>query len=333
LAGTTAPVLPFKMLHKNLLWSPDNFAGGLSHFGKQGAFAAVLTDPIDKSFRARKSYFFFANRIVCLGTGIISEDKTHPMHTTIFQKRLSDVKEPIFIGNKKISAFPSEKTETTSGYHLIVDPQEVGYIVAPEQKLESLRRHQLSYGGDNDRERHGLGKEMEGDFAITWIDHGKEPKGGSYEYAVVINEDRKTLGKLTASMSTSKPMYKVLFQSDKAHVVKDAQTGITGYALFESGSVPIANSFIKAVDAPCIAMVDPAAQGKMLLSLTDPVIYFTGYTKGDYSTEFVTVILKGQWALADTYDYCKMVKSTPVETYLKFSFSKAESRSVELKKR
>ena len=66
-------------------------------------------DKYNGSLRARKSYFFFDNRIIALGSDIESALPDAPVHTTLFQVYLPEEESPIFINGKKISDFPYEK--------------------------------------------------------------------------------------------------------------------------------------------------------------------------------------------------------------------------------
>ena len=59
--------------------------GGVSHRGRDGVFAMELHehDKYNGSLRARKSWFFFDNRIVCMGSDI--EQGRGGVHTTLFR--------------------------------------------------------------------------------------------------------------------------------------------------------------------------------------------------------------------------------------------------------
>lgn len=69
----------------------------------------------------------------------------------------------------------------------------------------------------------------QGTFASAWIEHGKAPKNGTYEYLVWIQPTDLELKEHEALQT-----YEVLQRNDSAHIVHDRLTNITAYAVFET---------------------------------------------------------------------------------------------------
>jgi chondroitin-sulfate-ABC endolyase/exolyase len=108
LDGTTTYYAPLaKIANGNGTWSERSdvgFVGGLSN-GNDGIFVMplhskaqydkALGDDVKGSpqgfFTAKKTYFFFDDRIICLGTGISLSGSPYPVRTTLFQKHLDIV--------------------------------------------------------------------------------------------------------------------------------------------------------------------------------------------------------------------------------------------------
>ena len=121
--GTTAAVLPMKDLRANvknldaesgyeeMLLSDETYAGSLSFQNKQGIFAMKLHEnqKYNGSLRARKSYFFFDNRVVALGSNICSTLPGKPVNTTLFQVYLPKTDAPEGVNGEMISAFHYSK--------------------------------------------------------------------------------------------------------------------------------------------------------------------------------------------------------------------------------
>lgn len=62
-------------------------------------------DKYNGSLRARKSWFFFDNRIVCMGSDI--ENKAEGgVHTTLFQNFLADAADPLVVNGEAVTQFP-----------------------------------------------------------------------------------------------------------------------------------------------------------------------------------------------------------------------------------
>ena len=65
------------------------------------------------------------------------------------------------------------------------------------------------------------GKETKGDWVSLVVDHGKAPKNGSYEYAVLPQTNEALMKKFA-----KKPTYKVLQQDRNAHIVESVSEQI-----------------------------------------------------------------------------------------------------------
>lgn len=97
--GVTSIHLPFEQLRakvlnvdtfsgmEEMLYSDEAFAGGLSQARLNGNFGMKLHehDKYNGSHRARKSFHFFGDMIVCLGTNIENTNSEFPTETTVFQ--------------------------------------------------------------------------------------------------------------------------------------------------------------------------------------------------------------------------------------------------------
>lgn len=92
ISGTTSRLLPPGKMkydgtttdHRN--YSDQSFLAGVHGAEKVSMFSVRLHDIYsDTSFRADKSYFFFDDAVLCIGSGITSADRRYPVVTTLFQ--------------------------------------------------------------------------------------------------------------------------------------------------------------------------------------------------------------------------------------------------------
>ena len=216
--GTTAAVLPMEQMKANvlnvdefsgyeeMLISDEWFAGGVTHEGRNGAFAMKLHehDKYNGTLRARKSFFAFENRIVCLGTDIENGLAGAPVHTTLFQKSLE-----------------SSDKDTCCVYEggVIRDHDGVTYIVKDADiHFRSGVQHSLHEESD---------KPVEGLFEVAYIDHGDIVKDGRYEYVVILPD----------GSSVQEPAYEIVRHDSRVHSVRDIPTGIVSAAVFEEDAV------------------------------------------------------------------------------------------------
>jgi chondroitin-sulfate-ABC endolyase/exolyase len=272
--GTTVPQLPPAAIDK--LWerdsnpfSPEPFVGGLSHQGRQGLFAMVVNQRLagTKTLKARKSWFFSDDRILCLGSDISCDDAEYPTQTTLCQRGLLKDKQGKFLPTRldglAFTAFPKERELDESRPHWFLDVQQTGYYLPAGQNVTIARRHQKN------RDYVNL-TDTEGDFLTAWIDHGKAPAAAKYAYVMIVRATAKAIQRLAA-----KPPYRVLQRNQAAHIVWDTTDRRWGCVFFipqEVAAQSVAKETlpVKAVDRPCLVIADAVQDEHMDITVTDP---------------------------------------------------------------
>ncbi len=343
--GTTTIHLPFDQLRarvlnvdtysgmEEMLYSDEAFAGGLSQARLNGNFGMKLHehDKYNGSHRARKSFHFFDGTIVCLGTDIENTNAEYPTETTVFQ----------------LAATSPEKRQYWNAYQsdgqTYIDPNGVGYYL-PNTSMKSAHFEknfpQVTVGERST-------EPTSGDWVSLVLQHGKAPKGASYEYAVLPRTDAAAL-----KAFAGKPTYKVLQQDRNAHIVRSLTDNLTSYVLFETPQVLPTDGLLQAADTSCLVMIREN-KDKLLLTVSQPdlalyrgpsdeafdkdgkrmerSIYSRPWIDNESREIPVTVTLKGAWKVAET-PYCKLVSTNKDETVLRFTCRDAASFDVELKK-
>ena len=272
--GTTVPQLPLAAIDK--IWerdsnpfSPEPFVGGLSHQGRQGISAMIVNQRLSgtKALKARKSWFFSDNRILCLGSDISCDEAEYPVQTTLCQRGLLKDKQGKFLPTRldgaNFARFPEERDLDEARPHWFLDVQQTGYYVPAGQSITVARRHQRN------RDRVDL-TDTEGDFLTAWIDHGKAPTAAKYAYVMVVRATTATMHALAA-----KPPYRVFQRNRAAHIVWDTADRRWGCVFFSPQEVAaraVAEETlpVKAVDRPCLVMADAVQDGHLDLTVTDP---------------------------------------------------------------
>ena len=110
----------------------------------------------------------------------------------------------------------------------------------------------------------------EGYFELLAINHGVAPTNASYTYATSIADTPLTEEQMHAS-------YTVIQQDSVAHIVHDNLSGMTGYVLFESGSVLDNNR-------PCLILTQPTDSG-LLVRVSDPDLHLYEGNKERYDEQ------------------------------------------------
>ncbi|MCS2574722.1 chondroitinase family polysaccharide lyase [Bacteroides faecis] len=278
LPGTTTIHLPFELLDSPLKGttmarSEENFSGSSSLGGMNGMFAMKLMerdyDNFTSDFVARKSVFCFDNRMICLGTGITNSNADYPTETTLFQTKFNG-KEP------KADNDDYWLHDGYDNYYHVVDGTVRSQVADQESRHEKTR------------------EKTAGKFSSAWIEHGKAPKDGTYEYMVLIQPSAAELDELQKT-----PAYEVLQRDQMAHVVYDKKTGITGYATFEAYQ-PVNDQFIVSIPAETMVMYDKESDNRIRLSVCDPNLNLaekTYTTKEPSRPISKKIVVKGIWML------------------------------------
>lgn len=343
--GATGIRLPFDLLRakvlnvdtfsgmEEMLYSDEAFAGGLSQARLNGNFGMKLHehDKYNGSHRARKSFHFFNDVIVCLGSDIENTNAEYPTETTVFQ-----------LAATSPATLDYWKNYRSDG-QTYLDPNGVGYYL-PESSMKSAvfeRNFPQVTVGERSTEP------TSGDWVSLVLNHGKAPRGASYEYAVLPRTDAASL-----QAFARKPAYKVLQQDRNAHIVLSPADNLTSYVLFETPQSLPAEGLLQRADTSCLVMIRETGD-KLLLTVSQPdlalyrgpsdeafdengkrierSIYSRPWINNESGEIPVTITLKGEWQVAET-PYCKLVSADKRQTVLRFTCRDAASFDVELKK-
>ena len=280
LPGTTTIHLPFELLDSPLkgttmAHSKENFSGSSSLDGKNGMFAMKLMERgyenFTPDFVARKSVFCFDNRMICMGTGITNSNADYPTETTLFQTKYNGKDSKVGDDNYWLH-------DGYDNYYHVVDGNVRTQVVEQESRHEKTRAV------------------TKGTFSSAWIEHGKAPKDGTYEYMVLIQPSDSDLDELRKA-----PAYEVLQRDQTAHVVYDKKTGITAYAAFGTYQ-PESDKLIASIPAETMVMYAKESAKGIRLSICDPNLNIKekAYTTKEPSRPIRKEIrLKGHWTLTN----------------------------------
>lgn len=280
LPGTTTIHLPFELLDSPLkgttmAHSKENFSGSSSLDGKNGMFAMKLMERgyenFTPDFVARKSVFCFDNRMICMGTGITNSNADYPTETTLFQTKYNGKDSKVGDDNYWLH-------DGYDNYYHVVDGNVRTQVAEQESRHEKTRAV------------------TKGKFSSAWIEHGKAPKDGTYEYMVLIQPSDSDLDELRKA-----PAYEVLQRDQTAHVVYDKKTGITAYAAFGTYQSE-SDKLIASIPAETMVMYAKESAKGIRLSICDPNLNIKekAYTTKEPSRPIRKEIrLKGHWTLTN----------------------------------
>lgn len=249
-------------------YGSEAFVGGLAMPGGSGVFAQTISSGMQAAltrtkgakggpFRAHKSYHFFGDRIVCLGSGIGVDAVPYPVRTTLFQKFLTKDHATVAVGGETLAAPASGAVvREAKAATLLTDPYGNAYLARSGVRLSV--GEQVSRDGYDGKDTRGL-------YAKAWIDHGENPDGATYEYVVAV---RATTADI-AALSSGDAGYRAARHDAAVHAVV-APSGALSVAVFDAkGDTSVSGTPFAGSSQPCLAGLDKTSDG-LRLTLTDP---------------------------------------------------------------
>ena len=278
--GVTSRQWEFK--HPEKYWrsysGKYNFAGG----APDGNYAvcgckmgrkrlAANPDPDFYDLDAEKSYFWLNGKLICIGTGIT--DKTSrgvPVATTVDQT--------LWRGPARDAAGtvrkPGESFQTGSQ---LLWHDGVGYWILNGKGALSGETRKARWIEFDMNNRKVKNLPQSAPMLMFRIDHGKNPKNGSYAYAV----DFHSPGFAALKKQAEKPSFEIVSATSDAHVVREKSSGTLAAVFFKPGEAGGLS-----VDAPAVVLLRRTPDGKIRLTVNDP--------EQDPKRDYVTVGWNGK---------------------------------------
>ncbi len=277
--------------------APHTYAGGVEA-GNYGVSAIDIYGSKSQgleSFRAKKSYFFLNDKIVCLGTDINNKIKDAQTVTTIFQDRVA-TKTLLRVDDKEQKGDVSEKTINKAKKEAVtlLDEQKNGYYIFPKQLLIYKRGKQTSPNAS------AKGKSS-GNYAVAYFNHGKSPRRRSYSYIMLPFVSEKILQDFSKQMATKKQPIKILANNSRVQAVYDTVDKVVALSIWQpSNSLKIAN--ISAVSSKCtLLMKKDSINNSYKLAVAYPDLQLKNHNRvGDsdwgYSLpKIINIVLRGSY--------------------------------------
>ncbi len=208
-----------------------SFVGGVSD-GMNGMFCY---DYNHLHVKAKKAWFCFDNKIVCLGAGITTDDE-NGAYTTINQCNLINKK--VVVDGEELN---DGKYKLSNVKHIYSD--KVSYVFFEKDNdielITGLKKGKWSYidtasGSDEEREKR---------MFLLGINHGKMPADASYAYAIIPN-----------SNENDKSSVDIISNTKECQAVWCESINQLQAVFYKTGSVKVKNITVE-VDAPCALMI------------------------------------------------------------------------------
>lgn len=219
------------------------FTGGVSD-SLYSAYTYVYDDKFsDINTSAKKSWFFFDEEVVCLGSGITSASR-FPVNTTVNQSLLQ--------GDVLVSEGNIEKVLTKGDYELgkklnWILHNGFGYVFPQKGNINlSFKETEGSWRSITQGARNAVEKK---DVFTLWVDHGTQPQQATYAYIVV--PDKHTAKEMNAYDTSN---ISILANNSSMQIVQNKKLDMWQMIFFEPGEFSHQGTTIK-VDAPCAVLL------------------------------------------------------------------------------
>ncbi|WP_268033736.1 polysaccharide lyase family 8 super-sandwich domain-containing protein [Algoriphagus sp. PAP.12] len=265
--GTTTPAV--KNLKKRTNWVAvkglADFVGGVSD-GLNG----VTTFAMDAyETKAKKGWFFFDDKVICLGAEI-SANRDEPIYTTINQSlQKGDVQYSENVIFEKLTEPEHHfKQGIKWAFH-----DEIAYFFPQSQDIWLSAKSQS--GSWKEINSNSSDKVIEMDVFSLWIDHGKNPKNDSYEYIIIPGIESPD-----AISSASVSSIEIVENSSDIQAVWDNSNKLLGVVFYKKGKLEWDGNTIS-IDQPGVVLACQTNDNEWTINYADPTQKLTGSVKAE----------------------------------------------------
>lgn len=255
------PAMPHDAYGSNINYGYNSFHGVTSD-GEYGFSTADYYD-VYGEVDAKKAYFFFDDEVVALGAGLKSSS-SYPLYTSMNQCNLDG--DVTYSVDGEIKTLEKETKLTVENAEWIYHDN-VGYVTPGEQTVSFANKSQTGNGlriGD-EREEY-VTKEI---FSAG-IEHGTNPKGGTYTYILVPGESMEYVAEYAKN-----PKVRILRNDTEIQAVYHPELEILQAVFRKAGELEFADGKKISVDRPCMIMVRKTAGGYEIVMQNPEQTYIT----------------------------------------------------------
>ncbi|MEN2283968.1 polysaccharide lyase 8 family protein [Algoriphagus sp. SE2] len=263
--GTTTP--ENKKLRKRTNWvsEPGNadFVGGVS----DGLNGVTVYKMDDYKTKAKKAWFFFEDKVICLGAEI-SADRPENINTTVNQSRLRG---PVLVADQNdFSEFDEGYSEFNKDLRWIFH-DEIGYYFPSDQNIVVSAKEQP--GSWREINGNSSDKPIQKEVFKVYINHGLNPNNAKYSYVLLpgVSTPEDLKAKAVSEIA-------ILANDGKVQAVEDKSNSLIGFVYYEKGNFEWEGNELS-VNQPCLVQIQEESDGKWKISLAEPTQLLKGSIK------------------------------------------------------
>lgn len=236
-----------------------DFVGGVSD-STYGAAVFDFDSPHD-TLTARKSWFFFDEEFVALGSAITS-DSDYPVATTLNQSLLHG---DVTVGKDTGTGIQDEGEHSLSGVSWVHHDMIAYLFPKPTDLRLENREFTGSWSSITDRAWARARGEEKKDLFLLWLDHGATPNSASYEYIVVPGLEADNV-----ESYRQRAEIEILENTPEIQAVHHSGLNITQIVFYETGEIELPGGITLTAETPGLVMVS-TDEGKIeKITVSDP---------------------------------------------------------------
>jgi chondroitin AC lyase len=233
-----------------------DFTGGVTD-EKYGT-AAFDFESVHDPLKAKKAWFFFDSEFVCLGAGIQSDADLN-VATTLNQSLLN--------GAVTVKADNKHQLEPDL-YDLKnvnwVHHANIGYVFPDKANVKLRNQSQTGTWRSINHQSWATDEPVTKEVFTLWLDHGRKPQSGSYQYIVVP-------GVSEAAMNTYRSdLLKIISNTEQMQAVEHTGLGLSQIVFYQPGIVKLGDNLNIKADQPCLVMVTHSNSKVQKVTVSDP---------------------------------------------------------------
>lgn len=231
------------------------FVGGVSD-GEYGATTFDLLSP-HSGLKAHKSWFFFDDEIVCLGTGITST-ATQPVMTTLNQSLSNG---PVWVNNKRNTGEQEQQIQGPAW----INHDSTGYIILNASHIWLRRGKSTGTWRSISHQDHATDEPVTQNIFTLAIDHGTHPQGATYAYIVL-----PAAGESQTRAYAQQQATEVVSNTNELQAVSNTQLGIHYAVFYKPGKVAFPGGMRLATHEPALFMIKSSGDRVERITVADP---------------------------------------------------------------
>lgn len=235
-----------------------SFVGAVSD-GEYSAAAFDFISPHD-STQAKKSWFFFKDKYVCLGSGI-SSNKNYPVVTTLNQTLL---KGNVIVNDNGVNRVLKHGNRELDSVNWIYH-NGVTYMFPSKTNVFLSNGPQKGSWSDISSQSYISKDEISKDVFKLWIDHGTNPVNKSYEYIVIPELSEETLNSVNNGSTVE-----ILMNNTEIQAVREKNLNIVQAIFYKAGTLRISHNITITAENPSSVMIEFNENNPVKITVSDP---------------------------------------------------------------